>query len=178
MPLHKTKPIFTMLRKATPILTVLAITFGMNAFAQEVKQIANIDGSEKPAYINLLEGKAVSQYGDWSIGFHKTTILINSGSGSKQDSAQLVTTSFDQLTTAPRSGYKADGDQKAIPQGSGNGWYLYDTQDHSINPIPDRTIVVKTSNGTYVKIQVVSYYRDQKVSEPTGFYTIRYAMLP
>ncbi|WP_276481498.1 HmuY family protein [Paraflavitalea pollutisoli] len=163
---------------AQTIVTVFIVLIAVPATAQEVKRLANIDGSEKPAYINLVEGKAVSQYGDWNIAFHKTTILINSGtSGSKKDSAQLVTASFDQLNTAPVSGYKADGDQKAIPQGSGNGWYLYDMQDHSINPIPDRVIIVKTSTGQFIKVQIINYYRNQLTSEPTGFYTIRYAIL-
>ena len=48
----------------------------------------------------------------------------------------------------------------AIPTGSDNGWYNYDPQTYLITPIAGRTLVFKTHNGRYAKMEIQSYYKD------------------
>ncbi|MBO9199174.1 MULTISPECIES: HmuY family protein [Niastella] len=147
-------------------------------------------------YFNLTTGTSVpatdSATNKWDIAFKTTTIKVNSGtSGPGTASAQLVTTGFDDLIDAPENGYATDGATGfAIPAGTGNGWYSYtgaaaSGPQHAILPIAGKTIVVKTVNGKYAKIQIVSYYKgNPNVSTAEfadlakrplgGYYTIRY----
>lgn len=48
----------------------------------------------------------------------------------------------------------------AIAGGSGAGWYNYNPQTHAVTPIPGRTLVVRTADGRYAKVRILSYYKD------------------
>ena len=116
----------------------------------------------------------------WDIGFNSTTIITNGGvSGMGTTGLQIYTGLFDNLTEAPEAGYKQDASGAyAIPTGSGNGWYNYNSTTHVISSIPGRVIVVKSSDNTYAKIEILSYYKDAPAS-PTSdnvsrYYTFRY----
>ena len=121
---------------------------------------------------------------NWDIGFRSTTIIVNSGtSGPGSAAAQVSTGIFDELLIAPDAGYNVDGATKAIPTGSGNGWYSATaTQPTIITPIAGRFIIVKTASGKYAKMEILSYYKDAPAS-PTGteqarYYTFRYIYQP
>ncbi len=121
---------------------------------------------------------------NWDIGFNGTTILVNSGtSGPGTAGAQVVTGIFDELANAPTTGYLTDNKTTvpatyAIPKGSGNGWYNYNGATNVISPIAGRIIVVKTSEGKYAKMEILSYYKDSPVSPASTdvdrYYTFRY----
>jgi hypothetical protein len=88
----------------------------------------------------------------------------------------LKNTSFDKVTTAPADGYIEDSAQaKAVPPGTGQGWYLYDMTNHTVNPAPGRIIVIKTASGKYAKVEILNYYKNGD-GEP-GYYTFRYAFI-
>jgi hypothetical protein len=166
----------------------------------EAKTAADInarpaDNGGFSTYFNLTTGQVVpasdSNTTNWDIAFRSTTIKVNSGnSGPGAAAAQVLTTGFDDLKEAPESGYKLDTSGFAIPTGSNNGWYTYTGAaptgaQHAILPIAGRTIVVKTANNKYAKIQIVSYYKgnpntssDEFMNLATrpqdGTYTIRY----
>jgi hypothetical protein len=130
----------------------------------------------------------------WDIGFRSTTIIVNGGtSGPGTVSAQIVSGTLDALTEAPVDGYKTDNkngataaDRNAIPTGSGNGWYNYAQATNIISPIAGKVIVVKTSEGRYAKMEILSYYKGAPASpspEPAGadkdrYYTFRYVYQP
>lgn len=134
----------------------------------EIKTYNNLDARET-GYFNFSTGKVVSPDETWDISFAHTTVAV-------KNIAQVVDSGFDELTVAPTDGYKADTqDKKAIPTGSGNGWYDYSIFKHSITPLPDKVIVVKTSDNRYVKITILSYYKD--FHGDSGYYTFRYAFL-
>ena len=160
-------------------MIVFAWMFLATLHAQEVKIISNIDASSKTAYFNLTTGKEVAGISDdWDIAFNRTAILVNGGiSGDEGVTAVLLKdTSFEKVTSHPQSGFKSDSENgKAIPEGSGNGWYEYDMGDHSINPIPGRIVVIKTSSGKYVKLEVLSYYN--KSNYNAANYSFRYSFL-
>ncbi len=129
----------------------------------------------------------------WDLGFNGTTIIVNSAtSGPGTSQAQIVSGIFDELNTAPDAGYKSDNDPApiagapnanlAIPTGSGQGWYTYDGAAMVNRPTAGKVIVVKTSEGRYAKMEIISYYKDAPAS-PTStnaarYYTFRYVYQP
>lgn len=123
----------------------------------------------------------------WDVGFKGTTLIINSGtSGPGTAGAQVIEGIFADLATAPDAGYRQDdknsADPLAIVKGSGQGWYNYDPGTNVITPIAGRIIVVKCADGKYVKMEILSYYKNSPVA-PTSSdidrtYTFRYSYQP
>ncbi|MCF0039143.1 HmuY family protein [Dyadobacter fanqingshengii] len=152
----------------------------------EIIVIKDLDANAKPyAYFNLATGKAVpagdAQTANWDIAFSKTTIAVNSGSsGPGHAGALVVEQPFEAITEAPKGGYKSDHDDTfAIPGGSGNSWYKYDMSVHAIRTIPGRTLLVKTSDGKYAKVQIISYYKgapEEVPTEESSYFTFRYVL--
>ena len=165
----------------------------------EAKTVNDINGNTADnngysMYFNLTTGAAVpasdSNSTKWDIAFKATTIKVNGGtSGPGTATAQIVSSGFDDLIEAPADGYKADAASGFAITGS-NGWYTYtgaatSGPQHAILPIAGKTIVVKTANGKYAKLQIVSYYKGNPNTATTefanlatrplsGYYTIRY----
>lgn len=118
----------------------------------------------------------------WDIGFNSTSIIINSGtSGPGTAGAQVVTGVFADLTAAPEAGYFVDNKNTpfyAIPRGSGNGWYSYNASANIITPIAGKFIVVKTADGKYAKMEILSYYKDAPATPTSSsvdrYYTFRF----
>ncbi|MEZ5024138.1 MAG: HmuY family protein [Chitinophagales bacterium] len=156
---------------------------------------ADINMEDKKTYFSLATGQIIDSANitatNWDVAFAGTSIYVNGGSsGNGSVEAQLLTsTLFNNLTTAPTSGYKTDdesGDGLAIPTGSGNGWYSYvGPPTHKIEPIGGVVMVIKTANGNYAKMEILNYYKGNPdlsqytVSppvEPSRYYTIQYAI--
>ncbi len=159
--------------------SLLAVFIISGAFGQESRTISNLNASGGIVYFNLGTGKEVAadkaNTADWDLSFAKTTIAVNDKGNV---TAQVVASTFEALKKAPANGYRQDTEEsRAIPTGSGNGWYSYNMEDHTILPIPDRTIVVKAVDGKKYKINIISYNKDQKLFESTGYYTFRYAAI-
>jgi hypothetical protein len=127
----------------------------------------------------------------WDLGFKGTTIIVNSPtSGPGTSLVQVVSGIFDELNEAPADGYKADDKnatiKNAIPTGSGNGWYTATGGAPGtptiVKPIAGKIIVVKTGDGRYAKMEILSYYKDAPSSptgtEPSRYYTFRYVYQP
>ena len=117
----------------------------------------------------------------WDLAFRGTTVLVNGGtSGPGQGGAQIMTKLFEEVLTAPTTSYAVDGAiAKAIPTGTGNGWYNYDMNSHVISPIAGRVIVIKTALGKYAKVEIQNYYKNAPAApnantDLSGYYTFRY----
>lgn len=157
-----------------------------NPEKSEIIVIRDLDANTKPfVYFSLETGKDVpaadAKTSKWDIAFSKTTIAINSGSsGPGQGGAIVAEKPIDQITEAPKEGYKTDSDGGyAIPGGSGNSWYKYDMSVHAIIPIIGRTILVKTASGKFAKLEIISYYKGAPEDVPTeasSYYTFRYVL--
>ena len=159
-----------------------------NPSKPEIKVIKDFNAATKPNtynYFSLVTGAEVSQddakTNKWDLAFSGTTILVNGGtSGSGQGAAIVVEKPFDTIMEAPKEGYKTDGGSgNAIASGSGNSWYKYDMSVHAILPIVGRTIVVKTAEGKFAKIEFISYYKGAPEDVPTEeskYYTFRYVL--
>ncbi|MCF0061257.1 HmuY family protein [Dyadobacter chenwenxiniae] len=154
--------------------------------SSEIIVIKDLNANTQPyAYFSLGKGKDVAaseaKTASWDIAFSKTTIAVNSGSsGPGQAGALVVEQPFEAITEAPKDGYKSDHDDTfAIPGGSGNSWYKYDMSVHAIRTIPGRTLLVKTSDGKYAKVQIISYYKgapEEVPTEESSYITFRYAI--
>lgn len=120
----------------------------------------------------------------WDIGFKGTTLVINGGnSGPGQGGAVVQSGLFTDIVMAPETGYVVDNaTAKAIPTGSGNGWYNYDGATNIVTPIAGKVILVRTATGKYAKLEIVSYYQNAPAA-PTAtsvsrYYTFRYVYQP
>lgn len=139
---------------------------------------------------NLRDNRTVantdSASNKWDVGFRGTTIIVNGGAiRSGQGAASVYTGTFEELTTVPASTTFAQDQSAAslaVPSGSGKGWYNYNGQTNIISPIPGRVIVLKTGEGTYAKLEILSYYKDAPAtpgaSSQGRYYTFRYVYQP
>jgi hypothetical protein len=124
----------------------------------------------------------------WDIAFNATTIRVNNGvSGPGEGGVQVVQGLIEEVTEAPADGYDVDSeDGLAIPAGSGNGWYNYSgPPNHLITPIPGRVLVVRTADGRYAKVRLLSYYKGNpsqlpadSEAHPDRHYTFEYVFQP
>ncbi|MES2627479.1 MAG: HmuY family protein [Bacteroidota bacterium] len=117
----------------------------------------------------------------WNLSFASTNIYANSGvSGPGTTEAMIASGTFNSITEAPAGGYATGS--AAVPSGSGNGWYLYNSDTHTINAYADRTIVVKDGLGHYAKLAVKSYYLGAPAApaptDPSRYYTFEYYFNP
>lgn len=120
----------------------------------------------------------------WDVGFRGTVIIVNGGtSGPGQGGALIQNGIFDELKTAPATGYVQDARPNfAIPAVSGQGWYSYNPQANLITPIAGRVIFLKTAEGKHAKMEILSYYKGapatiDATSQPRH-YTFRYVHQP
>ncbi len=97
----------------------------------------------------------------WDIAFKGTTIIVNGGnSGPGNGAAQVINGVFSDVMAAPEGGWTQDGENgKAIPVGSGNGWYNYEPATNAITPIPGRVLMIRTADGRFAKISMINYYK-------------------
>ncbi|HMB93806.1 MAG TPA: HmuY family protein [Rhodothermales bacterium] len=145
-------------------------------------------GANEYTFYSLREDEIVprsdSASTEWDIALKATTILTNGGaSGPGSGGAQVLEILFEEVTEAPASGYATDAaDARAIPTGSGNGWYNYNPQNNNITPIPGRVIVVRCADGTYAKLRILSYYEGAPETptsdDASRYYTFEYVHQP
>jgi hypothetical protein len=128
------------------------------------KTVTDLDGSTTTnVYYSLSTGSQITgadtTTAKWDIKFKGTSIFINSGtSGTGTTQAQIVSSTFETLTTAPTTGYKTD----ATGTPAISGWYTYTATtepQHAILTVPGKIIVIKTSAGNYAKVEMISYYK-------------------
>ncbi|MBF4985371.1 HmuY family protein, partial [Nonlabens mediterrranea] len=66
----------------------------------------------------------------------------------------------------------------AIPTGSDNGWYNYNFMTNIVSPIPGQIIVIRTRDGRYAKIEILSYYENQDTTAEGRYFTFNYVYNP
>jgi hypothetical protein len=129
---------------------------------------------------------------DWDIAFRGTTILVNGGFSGAQDEPSrtglgggyVSVGNYGSIKSADVSLIVQDSEtNKAIPNGSGNGWYNYDQGTHIISPIAGRTLIFKTHNNRYAKMEIQSYYKNSPenpnpFSGESQYYTFNYTYQP
>lgn len=114
----------------------------------------------------------------WDIGFRSTSIIVNSAPyGPGQAGIQLLAgTDFATLMTAPDAGYNTGN----LP--ASTKWYNYNPDTHIISPVPGVVLVLKTADGKYVKMRIISYYKDNPATPDENsilrFYTFEFVYQP
>ncbi len=127
---------------------------------------------------------------EWDIAFRGTKIIINGGE------------SFGAIDEPERTGngaaYIASGTMATVEtvntslleQDSTNGyvlssWYDYNPANHIITPTAGKIFVVKTRDGKYAKVEVLSYYKDNPAeitvdiaTNDARYYTFNYVYQP
>lgn len=127
----------------------------------------------------------------WDIAFRGTTILVNGGAkiGIADEpertgigAVSIVSNTFGAVTTFPlATSFVQDASSAyAIPTGSGNGWYSYNSTTHIISPIAGKVFVVKTHDGKYAKFEILNYYKDlpaepNYMTAESGYYSFNFA---
>lgn len=129
----------------------------------------------------------------WDIAFRGTTILVNGGAAigitdeptrTGSGAVSIVSNTLAGVTVVPESStFKQDGaNTYAISTGSGNGWYNYDPTNNLITPIAGKILVVKTHDGKYAKMEIISYYKDAPANpDPTvgsRYFTFKFVYQP
>jgi hypothetical protein len=145
-------------------------------------------------FCDLEEGTIVSATDsastEWDLAFRNTTILVNGGtSGPGQGAAQVVDGIFEELEEAPEAGYQPDGEPGPAIQ----DWYTYTgptgTPAHAILTEPGKVIMLKTGDGKYAKVEILSYYQGNPDTSTEAFanldtrpegryFTFRYVVQP
>ena len=145
-------------------------------------------GTGKYAFFSLQTGLEIdaadSASTAWDIALQGTDMIVNGGSsGPGQGGAQVVEGIFEEIMEAPATGWVVDSDQgTAIVAGSGNGWYNYNPASMVVSPMPGRVLLIRTADGRFAKIKIISYYRGAPET-PTAesearFYTFDYVFQP
>lgn len=121
----------------------------------------------------------------WDLALRGTSILVNGGtSGPGDGAAAVVARPFAEVAEAPAdTAFATDADgAPAIPTGSGGGWYNYNPTTHVVTPVPGRTLVVRTADGRYAKVSILSYYqgRPETIDETSAsrYYSFEYVFQP
>ncbi len=199
--------------KSLILLCLVMLTFnacsdddgGNNVLQVEVDTVANLfapqtGGQGQPisgefTKFDFSTGAVTTSTTEWDIAFRGTSIIVNGGASlGTQDEpertgnggAYIATGTMSSIAAADANLVVQDSDQGyAIPLGSGNGWYNYNPQAHTIEPIPGRIIVIRTRDGKYAKFEILSYYKDapeeitaEIAAQDLRYYTFNYVYQP
>lgn len=168
---------------------------GSNGTTLDVLNAVNVVGDTGKTGIHTLysltENAVVaiedSASDDWDIGFTSSaSVIFNDGtyySGTGQGGSILLVGLFDELETAPETGYTSE-----LPGSKDDPtWYTFNINgEHIVRMIPGRVIAFKTADGKYGKMEMISYYKDNPVLtdetvaddvEPR-YFTFKYAIQP
>ena len=165
---------------ATPSATALTVETYSNLFAPSAGVPPNTTGDF--VKFNFATNQIVTTGDNWDVAFRATSILINGGVAASGQpartgvgAASVVTGVFANITSAPADNLftQDSATGNAIVTGSGNGWYNYNGATNVVSPIAGKVIVVKTHDGKYAKMEILSYYQDAPAN-PTGTEPARY----
>ena len=136
---------------------------------------------------NFSTGEVTTSETDWDIAFRGTTIIVNGGTSivaadepqrNGNAAAYIENIVFSAVSSVNQSLFLQDSSNGfAISTGSGNGWYTYTgPPDHLIFPIPGITLVFRTHDSKYAKVEILSYYKnlDNSISENARYFTFNY----
>jgi len=139
-------------------------------------------------------GQITTDDTNWDIAFRGTSIIVNGGVslGTNDEPARsgnaaiyIASGTMASVNSVEESQFLQDSDNGyAIQGGSDNGWYNYaGDPTHIISPIPGKILVIRTTSGTYAKVEILSYYKDAPAnpdafSDPDAYYTFNYVYQP
>ncbi|WP_316816219.1 HmuY family protein [Pedobacter nyackensis] len=173
---------------------------GKSTVAKDVPgDVGNTVGGAKPFEIFYFSFKTNGKVdkskvltSEWDIAFAKeynSYISPNSGTnnesygfgGPGKGAMMVVNQAYDDVKTAPSDAeFSSKGiDVAGWDSGSGNGWYFYELNTHIAVPVKNRTYILRTAEGKYAKLQLVSMYKGapatvSDLNWPSPYFTFRY----
>ncbi|RNC80191.1 MAG: hypothetical protein ED556_13890 [Winogradskyella sp.] len=139
---------------------------------------------------------------EWDIAFRSTAIIVNGGvsSGANDEpdrngnaAAYFIDEPFQDVNEVNTSSFVQDSQASyAIIRQSDMGWYNYSgfnnnppipTVDNIIRPLAGRTLVFRTRDGKFAKVQILSYYQNNpnpinSFTDVPRYYTFNYVYQP
>lgn len=171
-----------------------------NLFAPQEGGIDPVTGQPLPvsgefSKFDFSTGQSTTSATEWDIAFRGTTIIINGGMsfGATDEpertgnaAVYIEDGTFESVETVVTSNLKQDSESGyAIVTGSGNGWYTYNPANNSISPTPGKVLVIRTRDGRYAKVEILSYYKDAPseitpdiAANDARYYTFNYVYQP
>ncbi len=132
----------------------------------------------------------------WDIGFQSTNVILNINGNV---GVKVVQGIFNELKTAPADGYVKDtydatskirtvaisASPKPTDVAATNQWWYNSGTNTStiISPISGQIFVIKTANGNYAKLQILSFYKGapatvNNLTDLDRYYTFKYVYQP
>ncbi|MEX6626174.1 HmuY family protein [Tenacibaculum salmonis] len=131
---------------------------------------------------------------NWDIAFRATTIIVNGGesTGIKEEpnktgnaSLLLVDGTFSSVKTISDNAIFKQDEKDGVLALPKSTWYSYFQPAHRIDPVAGKIIVIKTIDGNYAKMEILSYYKDMDSSNSADpqnsggqYYTFNYVYNP
>ena len=158
------------------VASVFSLSHAQDAPSHVSKSISNLDVTGgKIVFFDFDSGAAVDSSSGWEIQLNGSQIQVNG-------SLAIVEKKFESVFAAPStdSFITDDSGITSFPSGSDAGWFMYDSSTHTVEAVPQRTFVIKNSDGNYSKLQIFSYYKDAESADTPGaeprYYSFRYKM--
>lgn len=117
---------------------------------------------------------------DWDLAFQRHKMLVNGGATNPKGKGGILNLGevpFDEVIDAPADGYVEDTIATINPDAivtenlAIKTWYHYNFLTHILRPKPN-VYVIRTADGKYAKMRIVSYYCDG--GQASGCFTIEY----
>ena len=95
----------------------------------------------------------------WDLGFRRFNVIANGGEGfqGQGGAVALEDVTFDAVTGAPDGEYQPSVARRDSANAAFDRWYDYGFSSHLLTPKP-RVYVVRTADGRYAKLEILSYY--------------------
>lgn len=165
-----------------------------------------IDGKEKRPFATFLFSFKTGQQSwdttasnrksnSWDLAFtdlYNSLVIVNNGTnvkspgngGAGKGAIVLYDQPYSSITTAPDDAYFAANNLNSIgwdgyPLPSNKGWYFYSMTTHLARAMPNRTFVVRTADGKFAKLELISMYKGNPPTVtdllwPAPYFTIRF----
>lgn len=157
------------------------ISTGFRTFYFSFSTNAKVDsGQKKTALWDISFAREYNSY----VGINNGTNDASYGfGGTGKGSMVVVNKAYDQVTEAPADDVFAKSSITTTGWDSGNGdatgWYFYDLKTHLAVPVKNRTYVLRTADGKYAKLQIVSMYKGAPavvtdLNWPAPYFTFKY----
>lgn len=117
--------------------------------------------TERWRFFDFSRGSVVESPGPtgWDLAFRRFHVVANGGDGfaGRGGIRDLGAVPFDSVATVPATGYVESEVGTDTTNAATGEWYDYSFTSHLLRPRP-RTYGVRTADGRYAKIRMVSYY--------------------
>ncbi|MBS1621717.1 MAG: HmuY family protein [Bacteroidetes bacterium] len=131
----------------------------ITVISDTVKLNVNFSANSPYAFFSFKNNGIVnnvdSATGKWDFGIRLATFLVNSNASGPGNAGVILQNGiFDQIISAPATGYAYDttSSRLAISDGS---WYNYDMSTHSFIPKPGKVFIFRTADNHYAKMEIM-----------------------